>query len=97
MTSPPDPSNEPRAARVEPVPVSLRFPEPTPADELRVTVLSTDGRGMLDLTATIEPRDRRSARVELDPGWLRPGRYIVQLHTREQTVFQLRRYVLEIR
>ncbi len=80
-----------------PVPLSLRFPDPTHADELRVTVLSTDGRGMLDLTATIEPEDRRSARVEIDPSWLRPGRYIVQLHTTEQTIFQLRRYVLEIR
>ncbi len=80
----------------EPVGLSLLFPEPTHADELRVTVLSTEGR-MLDTMATIDAKDRRSAFVEIDSSFLSPGRYVVQLHTVEQTIFQVRRYVLEIR
>ena len=76
--------------------VSLLFPEPTHAAELRVTVLSTEGR-MLDTMATIDAKDRRSAFVEIDSSFLSKGRYVVQLHTVEQTIFQLRRYVLEIR
>ena len=33
----------------------------------------------------------------LDPEWLQPGRYLIEIRTAEKIHFPLRRYVLEVR
>jgi len=40
---------------------------------------------------------RASARYEIDPAWLEPGRYVIEVETTEPSHFPLRRYALEVR
>ena len=67
-----------------------RGPEPRP-----VRILATDGR-MLHARGPLAEPDRMSTRVEIDPEWLTPGRYIVEVKTTERSHFPLRRYALEV-
>jgi hypothetical protein len=61
-----------------------------------VRVLAPDGR-VLQTRATPLPGAGSGVQLEIDPAWLRPGRYLIEVQTAEQTHFPLRRYVLEIR
>jgi len=87
------------AASLEPGrPVVLRLVlgEPSKTDEPRpVRILAPDGRiheGQGGLGA-----DRMDARFELDPAFLLPGRYVVEVKTTELSHFPLRRYAIEVR
>ena len=40
---------------------------------------------------------RTSARYEIDPTWLTPGRYVIEVRTTEPSHFPLRRYALEVK
>jgi len=71
--------------------------EPSRSQDPRpVRVISTDrrvfeGQGILG-------EGLADARFEIDPEFLRkPGRYIVEVKTTEQTHFPLRRYAVEVR
>ncbi len=80
----------------EPVHLSLGLPA-TPAGFLPVRVLATDGR-ILETIGAVGEDDPTRARVEIEAGWLAsPGRYIVELKTKERTHFPLRRYAIEVR
>lgn len=80
----------------EPLVVSLRLPEPLSDDApLPGRVLGEDGR-VLELAGRVRQGDRRTASVEIDPAWLAPGRYIVELETSEHSHFPVRRFVLEV-
>jgi hypothetical protein len=37
------------------------------------------------------------ATLELDPSWLLPGSYFVELQTTERSAFPVRRYAIEVR
>lgn len=80
----------------EPLVVQLRLGEPSADAAPRpVRVAAVDGR-----TLELEGRlgaDRMAARIDLDPAWLRPGRYLVEVRTTERTHFPARRYVIEVR
>jgi hypothetical protein len=77
--------------------VHLLLPEPPDGDAPHaVRVLALDGR-QLETRARVLGGDRRGVALELDPTWLEPGRYIVELETTEKTHFPLRRYVVEVR
>jgi len=81
----------------EPLVVHLMLPEPPDGnDPHAVRVLAPDGR-QLETRAPVLGGDRRGVALELDPDWLRPGRYLVELETTEKTHFPLRRYVVEVR
>jgi hypothetical protein len=81
----------------EPVLLDLLLPAPPESvTDLPVRVLAPDGR-VLELQGLIAAEDRGRARVVLDPAWLSPGRYIVEIQTMERTHFPLRRYALEVR
>ena len=81
----------------EPLVVHLRLPQPPDGNEPHaVRVLAPDGR-LLETRAPILGGDRLGVALELDPAWLAPGRYIVELKTTEKTHFPLRRYVVEVR
>jgi hypothetical protein len=79
-----------------PVVVHLQLGEPSRTPEPRpVLVLGPKGR-MLRGEGTLGD-DRLEARFELDPAWLSPGHYLVQVQTTEPSHFPVRRYVLEVR
>ncbi len=80
----------------EPGYLSLGLPT-SPAGSLSVRVLATDGR-ILETTGVVYEDDPTRVSVEIEPGWLdSPGRYMVELKTKERTHFPLRRYVIEVR
>ena len=56
-------------------------------------VVAGDGRVLETAAAVTEG----GAAVALQPEWLSPGRYLVELRTREKSHFPLRRYVLSVR
>jgi hypothetical protein len=80
-----------------PVVLLLDLGAPSRSDEPRpVRIASEDGR-VLDAQGGLEG-ERQDARVEVDPEFLsRPGRYLVEVRTTEQSPFPLRRYVIEVR
>lgn len=81
----------------EPLVLHLLLPEPPDGEDPHaVRVLALDGR-QLETRAPVLGGDRRGVALELDPAWLEPGRYIVELETTEKTHFPLRRYVVEVR
>ncbi len=80
-----------------PLVLQLALGEPSRGAEPRpVRILATDGR-MLHARGPLAESDRMSTRVEIDPEWLTPGRYIVEVKTTEPSHFPLRRYALEVR
>jgi hypothetical protein len=79
-----------------PVALRLFLAEPSKsAGPLAARVLAPDGRIFESHAAP--GADRRDVRVEVDPAFLRPGRYIVEVRTTEQTHFPVRRYALEVK
>ncbi len=71
------------------------------ADEARgeepvtVRIVSVDGRRR-ETTATPARGSGSGLRLEIDPEWLTPGRYMIEVSTAEKTHFPVRRYVLEV-
>ena len=61
-----------------------------------VRVISVDGRRM-DTTASSLPGAGSGVRLEIDSGFLSPGRYMIEIDTEDAHPLQIRRYVLEIR
>ena len=60
-----------------------------------VRVIAPDGR-LLETVGPVDPDDRLTTSLSIDPDWLTPGRYIVEVKTTERTHFPLRRYAIEI-
>jgi hypothetical protein len=60
-----------------------------------VRVIAPDGR-LLHAGGPVDPDSRRSASLSIDPAWLTPGRYIVEVRTTERTHIPLRRYAIEV-
>ena len=71
------------------------------ADEARgeepvaVRIVSVDGR-RLETTAAPARGSGSGLRLEIDPEWLTPGRYLIEISTAEKNHFAVRRYVLEV-
>ena len=66
------------------------------SSERAVKIISTDGR-RADTTARPLPGAGSGVRLELDPGFLTPGRYMIEIDTDDRHPLQIRRYVLELR
>ena len=64
-------------------------------EPLAVRIVSVDGR-RLETTAAPADGIESGLRLEIDPEWLTPGRYMIEVRTAEKTHFPVRRYVLEI-
>jgi hypothetical protein len=80
-----------------PLVVELLLVEPsTHAEPLPAQLRDATGRAFA-LLAAVELGERMSARIELEPGWLRPGSYLVELRTTERSHFPIRRYPFAVR
>ena len=66
------------------------------SEPLPVRVVSVDGR-RIETTAAPVAGSGNGLRLELEPEWLRPGRYMIEVTTAEKIPLHLRRYVLEVR
>jgi len=67
------------------------------AAALSTRITSMDGGRELALPDAVIATDRSRARVEVERGWLSPGRYRIELRASEGPPFVQRRYLLEIR
>lgn len=65
------------------------------SEPLAVVVVSVDGR-RLETTAEPVGGSGSGLRLELEPEWLRPGRYMIQVKTAAKKPLNLTRYVLEV-
>ncbi len=55
-----------------------------------------DGSGELKLPDAAVATDGNRVRVQIESGWLSPGRYRIEIETTEQSHLDRRRYLLEI-
>ena len=66
------------------------------AGDRPVKVIDVEGR-VLETTGAAVDGAGSGLRLEIDPEWLRPGRYLIEVATAEKKPLALRRYVLEVR
>ena len=80
-----------------PLTLDLELPDDARGSgERAVRVISTDRR-RTDTTASPLPGAGSGVRLELDPDFLSPGRYMIEIDTDDKHPLQIRRYVLELR
>jgi hypothetical protein len=65
-------------------------------EPLAARVVSLEGR-VLDLEVTPVAGEGGGVQLEIEADWLQPGRYMIQIKTREKSALQLRRFVLEVK
>jgi hypothetical protein len=76
--------------------IGLAMPDEARGEEPRpVRVIDAEGRA-IDAVAVPIDGAGTGARLEIDPEWLRPGHYMIQVKTAEKHPLALRRYVLEL-
>ena len=64
-------------------------------EPLAVKITSIDGR-QIEAIGVPAAGSGTGLRFEIDPTWLKPGRYLIEVRTVEKVHFPLRRYVLEV-
>ena len=81
-----------------PLALNLLLPAALPsADVLPVRIVAMDGSRELKLPDAVVANDRGKVQVQIESGWLSPGRYRIEIETTEPSHLALRRYPLEIR
>ena len=76
--------------------LALDLPDEARGDgALHVKVVDVAGR-LFETEATSIEGSGHGLRLEIDPEWLEPGRYMIQVETAENHPLALRRYVLEV-
>ncbi len=82
----------------QPLILNLLLPVALPsADALPARIVAMDGSGELKLSDAVVASDRDRVRVQIESGWLSPGRYRIEIETSEQSPLALRHYPLEVR
>lgn len=80
-----------------PLTVHLALPEPSHDGEPRpVRLISQPDHRILELDGALSG-DRTTAAIEVDPAYLTPGVYLVEVRTTERSHFPLRRYGILVR
>lgn len=80
-----------------PVVLHLVLPAPSQTEAPRpVRIIAMDGSRSLEGEGILAA-DRTEARFEVDPAFLRPGRYIVEVHVTTLMPMSVRRYAVEVR
>jgi hypothetical protein len=81
-----------------PLALNLLLPAALPsADALSARIVAMDGSRELKLSDAAVANDRGKAQVQIESGWLSPGRYLIEIKATEPSHLALRRYLLEIR
>jgi hypothetical protein len=81
-----------------PLALNLLLPAALPsADVLPARIVAMDGSRELKLPDAVVTNDRGKVQVQIESGWLSPGRYRIEIETTEPSHLALRRYLLEIR
>jgi hypothetical protein len=62
----------------------------------QVRVVDVERQRLLETTGASVSGAETGLRIEIDPGWLQPGRYLIEVETAEKRPLALRRYVLEL-
>lgn len=79
-----------------PLNVVLSLPDEARGAGLRTArIVSTDGR-RIDTTASALAGTGTGVEIEIDPAFLTPGLYMIEIETAETTPLALRRYVIEV-
>jgi hypothetical protein len=78
--------------------LALDLPDAARGSNARpVRIVSEDGSRTLELDAAPLAGSETGVALLIDPSWLTPDRYLIEVTTAETTHFPLRRYVLEVR
>jgi len=81
-----------------PLALNLLLPAALPsADVLPARIVAMDESRELKLPDAVVANDRDKVQVQIESGWLSPGRYRIEIETTEPSHLALRRYPLEIR
>ncbi len=80
----------------KPLVVKLVLGEPSRSDEALAVRMLSEHDGVHEGAGALSS-ERTDVSFAINPAWLHPGRYIVEVKTTEQTHFPLRRYVIEVR
>ena len=81
-----------------PLALNLLLPAASPsADALPARIVAMDGSRELKLPDAVVANDRGKVQLQIESGWLSPGRYRIEIKTTEPSHLALRRYLLEIR
>jgi hypothetical protein len=76
--------------------VHLGLPEPSRDEQPRpVRLISQPDHRILELDGRLSD-DRSAAAIEIDPAYLAPGEYLVEVETTERSHFPLRRYAIVV-
>jgi len=79
-----------------PLSLVLDLPDEARGQGLRtLRIVSTDGR-RIDTTASPLAGTGTGVQVDIEPGFLTRGLYMIEIDTEEKTALQIRRYVLEL-
>jgi hypothetical protein len=62
---------------------------------MQVQIIGVDGR-KIEIQANPLPGQGAGLELAVDVDWLKRGRYLVQVRTKEKTPLALRRFVLEV-
>ncbi len=77
--------------------VGLAMPDDARGDApLETRVIDATRERVIDLEAIPISGEGAGVRLEIDPEWLEPGQYLIQVRTAEKSHFPVRRYVLEV-
>jgi hypothetical protein len=81
-----------------PLVLNLLLPAALPsADVLPARIVAMDGSRELQLPDAVVANDRGEVQVQIESGWLSPGRYRIEIKATEPSHLAPRRYLLEIR
>jgi hypothetical protein len=61
----------------------------------QVRVVDVERQRLLETTGAAVSGAETGLRIEIDPGWLQPGSYLIEVKTAEKRPLALRRYVLD--
>jgi len=77
--------------------VGLEMPDAARGEgALATRIVDTTRERILDVETLRIAGEGTGVRLEIDPEWLQPGAYLIQVRTADASHFPLRRYVLEV-
>jgi hypothetical protein len=79
-----------------PASIDLVLPITIEDAEVLATRIYAEGREPLVLEGAVRGPNREVVRLEVPPGWIEPGSYLIEVRTTERSHFPLRRFALVV-